>query len=101
MPTYQLSALEGFVWDRLDVNSSFFPEPQVRLAINQALKRLNVLSGFNQATVGVPFTTAGKYLYAVPAGITIPLRVEYERRELQRIGLGRLARRYRTFLTDS
>lgn len=99
MPTYTLSYLQRQVYDRLDNNTQFFPTAQVTLAINQGMKRLNLLVGVSQATVPVPgWSQSNQYLYQVPAGIVVPLRVYFEGRQLETLSLASLARRYRNWI---
>lgn len=95
MPTYDLATLEERVWALLDLNTGEFPETNLRLAINQGLYYLNLVTGWNQATVGVPTNTvAGLLQYATPAAILIPSVVSYEGEALERYSLERLARRF-------
>lgn len=101
MPTIPLADLEQKVWDQLDGNTGEFPEPNVRAVINQGLYRLNNLVGFTQATVPIPgFSIAGQILYDRPAGILIPLRVDFEGAEIEKSSIQRVARRFKNFTVD-
>lgn len=102
MPTFATSTLEDRVWKTLDSNTTFFPEAQVLAALNEGLRRLNLHLGISQATVAIPtFSVANQLEYSVPAGILIPLRVFYERRELSKTSLRTLGRKFRSWATDS
>ena len=103
MPTTTLQQIEDKVYSGLDNNTLEFPEVYVRLAINEGLRRLNLLTGFQQATLPIDgnFTVAGRRQYSTPAGILIPLRVDYEGVEIQRVALERLARAYQNWSVDS
>jgi len=79
-----------------------FPEPFVRAAVNQGLYRLNILTGFSNLTASIPGgTTAGQREYQTPNSILIPLRVDIEGAEIDRVSLARLARAYRTWAVDA
>lgn len=100
--SFTVAQLEQQVWDQLDNNTGEFPEPNVRAVLSQGLQRLNNLVGFSQDTVPVPgFSVANQLLYARPAGILIPLRVDFEGEELEKTSLARIARRYRDFAVDT
>lgn len=94
MPTFTLSQLEQRIWDSLDNNSGQYPEPQLRLVVNEGLRRLNLLTGFNQATVSVSGgSVANRLEYSTPAGIMIPMRLDYNGRELNRMSFRRLVQK--------
>lgn len=102
MPTVTLAQLESRVWDSLDNNHQEFPENYVRLVLNQGLTRLNLLIGYNQATIAVPggFTNAGVLQYQTPAGIIIPMRVDIDGLPMERYSLERLAREHQSWAVD-
>lgn len=102
MPTVTLAELEEKVWATLDNNRLEFPEPTVRAAINECLFRVNIACGFSQALVPISGgTVLNQHVYSRPAGILIPIRVDFNKVELQRISLRRLARKYPNFSTDT
>ena len=106
MPSVPLSQLEARVYSSLDGNQLEFPERFVRAALNEGLARLNLILGYNQVTLPIAgttgnFTVAGQREYNVPAGILIPIRVDFEGTEIQRLSLERLARAYRTWAVDT
>jgi hypothetical protein len=103
LPTFTLATLEGYVWDKLDQNVGLYPELQVRLAINQGLRRLSLITGLFQATVPVPgWTVANQLVYNTPPGILIPITVYVEERELVKAGsLQELAEQHRNWAVDT
>lgn len=102
MPTYTLAQLEGKVWSQLDGNTGEFAEPNVRAVLNHGLARFNLVVGIQSATIPVTgFTVASQFAYTCPAGIMIPVRYDYEGRELQKMPLDRLARAYPSWVTDN
>lgn len=103
MPTVTLAQLEADIWAVNDGSSLEFPELQVRLVINEGLRRLNNLTGFNQNIVPIPgYTVAGQLVYQTPVGILIPLSVYVEERELNKEGsLQELAQRHRNWAVDN
>jgi hypothetical protein len=102
VPSFTLNDLQRLVYDELDGNASFYPPTQVTIAINQILRRLNLLTGFNQAIISIPgFSVINKYLYDVPVGIVVPLEVYFEGRPLAPLSLKALTRRYRNWISDT
>ena len=64
MPQYQLQDLDLRVLDRLEGNSLFYVQSERYNAINEALRVLNIFTGFTQGVVSVPGgTQAGRYIY--------------------------------------
>lgn len=102
MPSFTLSALEQRVWDSLDDNRGFFPEGNVRSVLMEGLRRLNLLTGFQERTIPVAgATVANQLIYRTPPDITIPLRVYFESVELNKASLREIATKFRTWSTDS
>jgi len=102
MPTFTLASLSQRILDQLDNNTGEFPQAQVTSVINEGLSRLNVVTGFNQATVTVPGgTVAGQLEYDTPDGIMFPLRCDYNGRQLSPLSLRSLSRRYRNWAEDT
>jgi hypothetical protein len=101
VPSITLTQLSTQVLDQLDGNTGEFPSAQVTAVINQALARLNCLVGIQSATIPVPgFTQSNQFQYAVPAGIFIPVRFDFEGDQLTRMSLDRLARAYPSWASD-
>lgn len=102
MPTYSLATLEQRSWDQLEGNSTFYTEPNIRGALNEGLCRLNVHTGFTQATVTIPGNSVvGRLRYTVPSGVMFPMRVYFAGRELQKLSLRGLGEQYRNWMTDA
>ena len=103
MPWINLASIEANVWDKLDNNQLEFPEPQVRLVINEGLRRLNLLTAFSQNTVPVVGNTvANQLVYTTPNEIIIPMSVYVEERELSKEGsLWELSQRHRNWTVDT
>lgn len=92
MPTLTLANLETAVLDRLDGNSLLYTTPEVDSDLNDAIRVLNLFTGFNQQSVQVPgFTVINQFLYAVPSPILFPLRVYFNRRQLWKTSLRKLS----------
>lgn len=94
------------VMDELD-NSPEFPPNNITLILNQALYRLNLLVAWQQTTVPMltsePDADRGPvFIYDVPPGILIPMRVDIEGIALAGpISLRRMARQFRYWSTDA
>jgi hypothetical protein len=102
MATISLKDLEDRVWSLLDGNTLEFPEAQVRAAINEALYRSNLLCGHTQALISIPGgSVVNQHVYGRPTGILIPIRIDFDGVELERISLRRLALKYPNFATDT
>ena len=103
MPSFTLATLQQLVLDKLDGNVGMYPLAQITLALNQGLRRLNLITGFQQATVPVPgWTVANQLVYNPPPGILIPITVYVEERELVKVGsLQELAEQHRNWATDT
>jgi hypothetical protein len=102
MPSWTLAALEQRVWDSLDNNTFLYPELQVRQCLNEGLRKLNLLVGFDQVTTAIPgFSVAGQTLYSVPPNITIPIKAWFEQNELDKLSIKQTALTYRNFTTDT
>jgi hypothetical protein len=101
MPSVTLAQLQQQVYDQVDNNTGEFPPAQVTAVLNQGLSKINCLAGIQSATIPVPgFTVSNQFAYAVPAGIFIPVRFDFEGQELSRMSLDRLARAYPGWVTD-
>lgn len=105
MPTFELTDLQQRSWDGLDGNNQLYPPANVTSVLNEGLRRLNIITAFNQATVPIGvaggFTVANQQLYAVPAGLFIPQRVYFEQRELKKMTIEQIAQRFRDWTRDA
>jgi len=96
MPSVTLEELESSVYAQLDGNVLFYTEPEVRAAINDAVRALNLYTGMLQSTLTVAGgTVAGRQIYDVPQGILYPLGVYVNSRQLDRSTLRAIGMRYR------
>lgn len=102
MPQYQLQDLDARVLDRLEGNSLFYVQSERYNAINEALRVLNMFTGFTQGVVSVPGgTQAGRYIYDQPAGLLFPMAVAFNNRQLRRSTFRALTQRYRLWYQDT
>lgn len=92
MPSVTLANLQQSVYDTLDQNKLEFPLANVTAVINQAAYILNILTGFNQATVMAPgYSQPNQLEYPTPPGILIPTRLDIEGIEIERTSLRKIA----------
>ena len=85
MPLVTLAMLQARVYSRLDNNQFLYPAFQVTAALNEALRVLNLSTGFIQGTYQMPgWSQSNRVWYDVPAQILIPLRVFFEGNALKR-----------------
>lgn len=102
MPQYTLGDLDQRVLDRLEGNSLFYVQTERTGAINEALRVLNMFTGFTQGVVTVPGgTQIGRYIYDQPAGLLFPLAVAFNNRQLRRSTFRALTQRYRLWYQDT
>jgi len=101
MPTITLAQLRSLAYDRVDNNTVLFPTAEVDSIINEAIRTLNLFTGFLQATADIPgFSVIGQRLYQCPSPILFPLKVQFEGRQLDMVPLRRLGEDYRKWATD-
>lgn len=101
MPTFTLAALKQRCYDNLDITPGLYPADQVTANLNEGLRRLNLLVGWNQDTISVPgFSVANQLIYSVPAGLTLPMTVWFEERRLDKISIESIGMKYRNWVTD-
>lgn len=101
MPSVTLTQLSTEILDQLDGNSGEFPQGQITAVINQGLSKLNCMVGIQSATIAVSGgTVANQLLYAVPAGIFIPTRFDFNENEMSRMSFDRLVRAYPNWTSD-
>lgn len=76
MPTLNLTAIRAKVYARLENNTDFYLTTEADRAINDAIKVVNMYTGFIQTTISIPGgTVANQVDYQTPTGILFPLRV--------------------------
>jgi hypothetical protein len=88
MPRLTLGDLDARVLARVDGNALLYTQAERYNAINEAIRVLNLATGFIQVTLPVAtWSIVNRVWYDVPAGIVIPLRVQYENTYLGRLSL--------------
>jgi hypothetical protein len=100
MPSYTLTALSSLLYDSLDQNTGLYPQAQVTAVLNDAVRKVNILTGLVETTVTTN-TTANRLLYTIPAGILFPIKIYCNGVELEKYSLRELGTQYRTWMTNS
>jgi hypothetical protein len=99
---YTLAQLQQLALDRLEGNSLFFTLPEITPVINEAIRTVNLICGFYQQTVSIPGNAiANQQLYATPAPLIWPLRIEFEGVQLDPDNLERIGQDFYTWATDT
>ncbi len=102
MPSWTLGQLSEFVYDRVENNELLYTQPEVTAAINEALRIINIFTGFNEDSVQLRgFTVANQLLYQTPTDMLFPTRVAFEGRDLDKVGLRLMGQTYRNWATDT
>lgn len=100
MPQFTLGEIDDRVLDRLDRNTALYSTLQRYRAINDAIRVLNLITGFTNTTVDIPnFTVKGQLIYNIPPGIIFPLRVYFEGRQLDKVSIRSISMRFRNWTT--
>ena len=95
MPRFTLNDLDNMVLGTIENNSVFYTLRERTSAINEAIRIINLHTGFLRASVEMPgWSVANRSVYDMPASILIPLRMEYEGRYLHPIGLRAIGNAY-------
>lgn len=100
MAIYTLSVLQSLLYDQLDSNFWLFPSTQVTAVLNEAVRKVNNVSGIVENTVIMP-TVANTPIYQTPAPILIPTKIYYGGVELAKYSLRQLAAEFRNWLIES
>jgi hypothetical protein len=100
VPVVTLEALRAQVYSHLEDNTVFYTQAEVDDAINDAIRVLNLFTGFISATASVTSVNTGA-VYAVPAGILIPTRVAFLGRPLGRSSFRSMGRSRQNWLAES
>ncbi len=99
MPGYTLLDLRAKVYARIDNNTLFYTQTEVDSAINEAIKIVNVHTGFQQGTATLTDNTQPRrHIYNVPESILFPLAVHYEGRQLGKSSISSMALHCRDWL---
>jgi Tfp pilus assembly protein PilZ len=97
---YTLSALDSATLSRLEDNSIFFQTAERYTIINEAIKCVNLLTGFYQGTL-LTISQEGQLVYPTPVGMLYPQRIEFDGVQLDPIPITRIGQDYRTWTTDT
>lgn len=89
MDTVTLDALKDRVYDRLESNSRFYQESQIIGHINDAIRVVNLFTGFLEATADL-YSQDGRLIYDVPPTILCLTKVVYDGRDLDKLTFGNL-----------
>jgi hypothetical protein len=99
---YTLFQLQQFALDTVEGNSLFYTYPELTYAINEAIRTINLVTGFLRGTATIPGNSvAGQLLYNTPPSILFPMRVQFEKRMLDPVSLDRIGNDYATWATDT
>ena len=99
---YRASDLDAIVLSSLEGNDTLYTRTERFNAINEAIRIINVHTGFLQTSVQMPrYSVAGRSIYRVPAGVLILLRMEFEGRYLHPTGVGVLNHTYPEWMKET
>lgn len=102
MPTITLAQLREKALARCEGNSTFYTSDEVDWVINEALRTLNLFTGFYRLTVQLAgYSVANQLVYDTPSAIMAPRIIYFEGRQLQKLDLRSLARARRNWATDT
>lgn len=89
MPNPTLKDIKDQVYAKLEDNREMYKEDEVRDAINEGYRILNLFCGWVNATVPVSttYTIADRVIYDVPYRIVIPQKVSFEGQALEKVPL--------------
>jgi hypothetical protein len=100
LPTVTLATLRARVYSHLEDNTAFYTQAEVDGAINDAIRVLNLFTGFVQATGTVTSNNTGP-IYSVPTNILIPTRVAFLGRPLARTAFRTMGQSRRFWMRES
>lgn len=100
MSTLRLDRFRSAVYDRLENNARFYTETEIDRACNNAIKTLNIFTGFitGKATF---IARANCHVYRTPVSILVPTRARYDGRDLQPVPFKDLVQQYPLWLTET
>lgn len=102
MPTLTLQDLDNRVLSRLDENTLLYSQSARYSAINEAIRVLNLATGFLQATVPVPgWSQVNRHWYDVPQGLVMPVRVAFNGFYLGRTSINKLGLTHQNWIADT
>jgi hypothetical protein len=102
MPKLTLEDIKDQVYSKLEENRDMYQEDEVRDAINEAYRIMNLFCGWVNATVPISstYTIAGRVVYDVPYKIAIPQKVSFEGQALEKVALSVAALNLPKFLRE-
>lgn len=102
MPLVTLAQLQSRVYTRLDQNTLLYTQQNVTDAINECIRVVNLATGFLQITAQVPnLSQSNRVFYDVPAGILVPMRVQFESGYLTKYFPNAIGMSYATWTQDN
>lgn len=100
MPSVTLADISSRILSRVDDNSLLYAQPEITSVVNESIRVINLLTGYLQITI--QFTSRpNQAWYDVPAGILLPLRVQFENIFLDRRSLIDLGQAAPNWLTEN
>lgn len=97
---YTLADLRSAVYDRLENNQAFFRPARVTSIINEAIKVINLFTGFYQGSVTL-YSVANQLKYSTPDGMIFPLRAQFNGVNLDPIAINQIGKDYRDWATST
>ena len=102
MPLLTLNTLDQMLLGCVENNDVLYLLRERTAAINEAIKIINLHTGFLHTSADMPgWSVAGRTFYDVPAGVLIPLRMEFEGRYLHPIGLQAISQSYPDWMKEN
>jgi hypothetical protein len=104
VPTVTREQLRENVLNRLDRNDVLYRHEEIHTAIDDAIRALNLFTGFiQQTTTHAAFTTAGTHVYDVPSASNYLFitKVEFAGRVLDKTSLHGLSNAYPEWLRET
>lgn len=87
MPSVTLGSLVSRVYQYLENNTLFYTRDDVVSAVNEAVRTLNLFTGFLQSSAPMMLTVKNRVFYDVPSTILLLQRVKFRGRYLEPVGL--------------
>lgn len=100
MSTLRLDAFMAAVYDRVENNTRFYTEAEVKRACNNAVKTLNLFTGFITSRTTIT-ARANCHVYGTPLSILVPTRVRFDGRDLQPLPFRSLVHDYPNWFTET
>lgn len=104
MPRLTLLDLKNQVYSRLEENDLMYSGDEVRNALNDALRTLNMMCGWYQGTFSIPgggTTVAGRVVYDIPSQILFPQRVVWSDKVLEKSPLSQTSNEWPSWMKDT